>query len=118
MAGDILVAATTAAVVWQGRSIVIEQDVTLARAGHPILDAYGSMFVPLVITFDVDKDTDSTPPTAEPESTEADAETPADGTPDPKAVRAWAAEAGIEVSPKGKLPAAVVEQYQAAQQGA
>lgn len=30
---------------------------------------------------------------------------------DPAAVRAWAADAGIDVSPKGRVPASVVEAY-------
>lgn len=33
---------------------------------------------------------------------------------DPKAVRAWAAEQGIAVPPVGRVPASVVEQYNAA----
>ena len=32
---------------------------------------------------------------------------------DPAAVRAWAAAAGITVSPRGRIPASVIEQYQA-----
>ena len=37
------------------------------------------------------------------------------GEPDAKAVRAWAAENGIEVAPKGKISGDVIAQYQAAQ---
>ncbi len=33
---------------------------------------------------------------------------------DPKAVRAWAAANGHEVSPRGRIPASVVEQFRAA----
>lgn len=33
----------------------------------------------------------------------------------PKVVRAWAVEQGIEVNPTGRIPQAVVEQYDAAQ---
>lgn len=34
---------------------------------------------------------------------------------DPKAVRQWAAENGVEVSPRGRINAKVLEQYRAAQ---
>lgn len=37
-----------------------------------------------------------------------------DGARDGASIRAWAKEQGIEVSPRGKIPAAVVEQYRAA----
>ncbi len=33
---------------------------------------------------------------------------------DPKAVRAWAAENGVEVSPRGRIKADIVEKYRAA----
>ena len=33
---------------------------------------------------------------------------------DPKAVRAWAASNGIQVNPRGRIPAQVVEKFQAA----
>lgn len=39
----------------------------------------------------------------------------ADG-PDPKEVRAWAGEAGVEVNPTGRVPESVVDQFNAAQQ--
>ena len=34
--------------------------------------------------------------------------------PDPKAVRAWAEAHGVQVSGRGRIPASVIEQYQAA----
>jgi hypothetical protein len=34
--------------------------------------------------------------------------------PDPKVVRAWALESGLDVSTRGRIPASVVEQYNAA----
>lgn len=37
-----------------------------------------------------------------------------DGGTDPKAVRTWAKEQGIDVPARGRLPRSVVEQYQAA----
>lgn len=39
---------------------------------------------------------------------------PADAQVDAKAVRAWAAEQGIDVPPVGRVPASVIEQYHAA----
>jgi hypothetical protein len=41
--------------------------------------------------------------------------TRASGDIDPKAVRQWAAENGVEVSPRGRINAKVLEQYRAAQ---
>lgn len=37
-----------------------------------------------------------------------------DGQPDPKAVRAWAEEQGIEVKGRGRVPASLVAQFQEA----
>ena len=36
------------------------------------------------------------------------------GSPDPKDVRAWAQANGVEVSPRGRINSAVLEQYRAA----
>jgi type IV secretory pathway TrbF-like protein len=36
-------------------------------------------------------------------------------SPDPSAVREWAAEHGVELNPNGRLPMAVIEQYEEAQ---
>lgn len=36
------------------------------------------------------------------------------GAVDPRAVRAWAASNGVDLSPRGRIPAAVVERYRAA----
>lgn len=35
--------------------------------------------------------------------------------PDPKAVRSWAKEQGLDVNPRGRIPASLVEQYEKAQ---
>nr|WP_285636956.1 histone-like nucleoid-structuring protein Lsr2 [Actinoallomurus iriomotensis] len=43
---------------------------------------------------------------------------PAGDGPTPKEVRAWAAERGIECSPIGRVPQAIVDQYLAAKAGA
>lgn len=125
MAGSILVARKTAALVFGGRTVYIEQGVTLAREGHPILDAAGEMFEPVNVHFEVSEPpttvTEDEPP-ANPQSTAPPAaevpppaEPAAADQPAPKDVRAWAAEQGIEVPARGKLPDTLVEQYQAAQ---
>lgn len=100
MSDDIFVAKGGAAVILGDRRIVLHEGQTV-RAGHPLMEGREHLFEPFTVDFDLD-DT-ATPDVPEP-----------GGGPDPKTVRAWAAENGIEVSPKGKLPAAVVEQYLAA----
>lgn len=74
----------------------------------------------------VDRDVDVVEVTAlndaEPVHVDADpqaqqAEPTAPPEPKPADVRAWAAEQGIEVSPRGKLPADVVRQFQEARGG-
>ncbi|MGZ0231117.1 Lsr2 family DNA-binding protein [Streptomyces sp. CPS1] len=114
MAGDILVAKRTAALVWRGRQVIIKAGETFARAGHPILDVYGDEFEPVFVHFDVDDSGKSAPVeqrTTEPPKEEKQLAP----QPDPKAVRAWAADNGIDVPPRGKLPDHVVAQYLAAQ---
>lgn len=108
-----MVARQTASVIWEGQTLVIQGGVTTAREGHPILDAYRAEFEPLTVTFEVDGDpTPAAPPAqAAPAAPPAPAPAPAD-------VRVWAAEQGIEVSAKGKLPADVVDAYVAAHQEA
>ncbi len=95
--GTIFVAKDSVLGEFEGRPLYIHQGVTTVRAGHPLLSAFGDLFVPLRPTFEVEPE-----PEAMPE-------------PDPKDVRAWAKERGIEVPSRGALPAEVVEQYQAAQ---
>ena len=107
MSGDIFVARGGAVVVLGDRRIVLQEGQTV-RAGHPLMEGREHLFEPFTVDFEYDGTTQAAP---------ADTPEPAGG-PDPKAVRAWAAENGIEVSPKGKLPASVVEQYLAAHQEA
>lgn len=95
--GTIFVAKDSVLGEFEGQPLYIHQGVTTVRAGHPLLDTFGGLFVPLRPTFEVQSE-----PVAAPE-------------PDPKAVRAWAAENGVEVSAKGKIPADVNAAFQAAQ---
>jgi hypothetical protein len=48
-------------------------------------------------------------------STSSRSSAPAAADVDPRAVRAWAQENGVEVSPRGRISAKVIEQYRAAQ---
>lgn len=97
MSGEILVAKSTALVWVDGRQATVAAGRTTVRAGHPILEQYGDLFEPLRVDYEL-----------EPES-----EKPAE--PDAKTVREWAVANGITVPARGKLPADVIEQYQAAQ---
>ncbi|MEU8717484.1 histone-like nucleoid-structuring protein Lsr2 [Streptomyces sp. NPDC048663] len=127
----ILVATGSVLAEFDGRPLYIHQGVTTVREGHPLLEAFGGHFGPLTPTFEWteadqaarEQEAAGTPEEeAIPVEAEAVPSEPpgvSDGgsvppAPDPKDVRAWAAENGIEVSPKGKLPAGVIEQYQAA----
>lgn len=100
---------------------------TTAHADHPVVVNYPHLWRPLPINY----------PTyatggVVPADTEADLQTgevvlskgvqeaivaSMEETPEPSAknVRAWAAEAGIDVNAKGPIPADVVEQYKASQ---
>lgn len=120
MAGGIYVARKSAALVFAGKTVFVEQGVTLAREGHPILEAAGEMFEPAFVHFEVidDPEQPSTPEPSEPPAPvkpEDDTPPPAD-PPAAKDVRAWAKEKGIEVPARGALPEAVVAQYVAAHQ--
>lgn len=130
MSGDIYVARGGAVVVLGDKRIVLQEGQTV-RAGHPLMRGREHLFAPFTVDFEYDGQADDAADTENPPSQDDGTgriEQPDDpqhaGDPgaaeqpqvDAKAVRAWAADAGLEVSPKGKLPAAVVEQYLAAQQ--
>lgn len=120
--GTIFVATDSIHGEFEGRPLYLHQGVTTARDGHPVLAAFPGHFAPLRPTFEVGDG-----PEGEPET---ETTTPADTTPQapdsgdtppapaPKDVRAWAAEQGIDAPARGKLPDALVEQYQAAHQEA
>lgn len=94
-------AAESAAISMDGIPHMIEAGRTLAHADHDIVTACPSLWGPLKVHYSTEPET---PPVTEEQAPQ----------PDAKQVRAWAAEQGIEVSPKGKIPAEVYEQYQAA----
>lgn len=104
MAAEILMAAESAAVTLDdGIPYMIEGGRTLAHADHPIVTGCPNLWKPLQVHYSTDE------PVAP--------ETPQAVQPDPKAVRAWAADQGIDVPAKGRIPADVNEAYQAAHQG-
>lgn len=107
MSGEIFVA-KGGSVAFIGDKRVAFTEGQTVREGHPIMKGLEHLFEPFHVDFEVDE----TPAPKEPAKAEAPKE------PEAKAVRAWAAESGIEVPARGKLPAEVVEQYQAAQQEA
>lgn len=114
---DVYVATRTAVIIHDGRRETIRRGVTRVRAGHPLLDEHPDMFEVLTVHFDVE---DTRQREGEQRGAQDLKPTTADGTPekattpDAKKVREWAAEQGIEVSNRGKLPAEVVEAYQRA----
>lgn len=94
-------AAESAAITMDGIPHMIEAGRTLAHADHDIVTACPSLWQPLRVHYSTEPET---PAVAEAQASQ----------PDAKQVRAWAAAQGIEVPARGKLPAEVVEQYQAA----
>lgn len=112
--GTIFVATDSIHGAFEGRPVYLHKGVTTARAGHPVLAAFADHFVPLRPTFEVEAE----PEGAAEDGAVSEATPPPAAAPAPAEVRAWAAEQGIEVSAKGKLPADVVDAYVAAHQGA
>lgn len=54
MTDDILVASRTEYVMVDGQQVVVRKGMTTARAGHPVIEAGGDLFVPLVPDFEVE----------------------------------------------------------------
>ncbi|MFJ1653513.1 histone-like nucleoid-structuring protein Lsr2 [Streptomyces sp. NPDC088337] len=143
MAGEILVAKVSASVIHGGRTIILTAGKTTVRAGHALLTGREHMFMPLHVDYDVEDsgepgddsggepegamaqtmrasvapdDTEAAPEDAESEPEQAPEPEPEPAPrPDAKTVRAWAAENGVDVPARGKIPDSVYEQYQAAQ---
>lgn len=98
----IVIARTSARVGLDGVVHRVRRGSTLAHADHPIVRENPDLWKPLPVDFDV-----------EPAPAPAPAVV-AEVVPSPKDVRAWAAEAGVEVPARGKLPDDVIAAYQAA----
>lgn len=107
MPDDIFVARESAIVHFNGAAVTLAAGRTTARKGHPILNGREALFEPLRVDFDLGQADDSD--ADEPDAPKAD-----EPKVDAKVVRAWAAEQGIDVPARGKLPADLVERYQAA----
>lgn len=127
---EIMIAVRPGTVYLDGRRRMVRKGRTTAHSTHPIVTQHPKLWAPLKVDYaspEADSDLTeyldavNTAVTDLAERTQIPPHlvpgTPA-GTPDVDnaAVREWAAHNGIEVSPKGKIPAAVVEQYRAAQQ--
>lgn len=116
MAGQILVAKTSAAFSFDGKSVILSAGRTTVREGHPILEGREALFEPMKVDFELDSEAPDDPPPVETPPTSDPVEPPADQRPVTAAeVRAWAANNGIDVPAKGRLPEAVMDQYLAAQ---
>lgn len=77
MPGGILVARDSSLVTFEGREVYIIAGTTTVREGHPILDSYGEMFVPLVPSYEVEAQSAPTPPAPKPEPPKPAAKDPA-----------------------------------------
>lgn len=102
---NILVANTNAAIVHDGQSVMLHRGRTHVRAGHPILAGREHMFEQLHVDYDVEQ---ATAAPGEKRSVTLPAVNPP-----ASAVRAWAAEHGIDVPAQGRLSTEIVAQYQA-----
>lgn len=105
---EILMAAESAAVTLDdGIPHMIEAGRTMAHADHPIVTGCPSLWQPLKVHYS----TDEPEPEPEPDASK-------ESQPDAKAVRAWAAEQGIEAPARGKLPDSITQAFLKASQGA
>lgn len=86
-----------------GRRTTVRKDKTRVSADHELVSRYPDMFRQAAdgLAFGVVTRDDKPEPTPEPEPESIDS----------KAVRAWAAENGIDVPKRGKIADAVVEAY-------
>jgi len=119
VSGEVLVARDNGSVTVDGRRVRIIRGRTLAHADSWIAKSRPQLWRPVRLDFTA---ADAAPPApAEPDPeppapvVEADLE-PSAPKPPAKDVRAWAKDAGVDVPASGPIPAAVVEQYQAAHQ--
>lgn len=109
---ELLVAKTNAVVQYRGKRIVLRKGATVAESGADIVRDRPHMWEPLKVDFPASKSAaPSTPPVEQ--TTAAPGEQR--DIPSTKTVRDWAREHGYDVPIRGKLPADVIEAYQAAQ---
>lgn len=103
-AQPVFVARSTFVTMVDGKRVTVHKNKTRVSADHELVARYPDSFrqADEGLRFDV--------------VTREDEPAPASG-PDTKAVRAWAAEQGIEVPKRGRIADAVVEAYTAAHEG-
>lgn len=108
-AQPVYVARKTFVTLIDGKRVTVHKDKTRVSADHELVARYPGKFRQADdgLAFGVVTRDDKPEPTPEPEPT----------GPDSKAVRAWAAENGIDVPKRGKIADAVVEAYTAAHEG-
>lgn len=116
---EILMAVGTGTIDTDGGRIVVKKGVTTAHAGHPLVRRFPHLWAPIKVDYpwsDVEPDQGDPgePDPGEDDGDQGEAEDDGDPAAERAAIRAWAAEQGIEVSPHGKIPASVVDAYQAA----
>lgn len=102
---QIMIAAKTGTVTLDGQRRMVRKGVTTAHAGHELVDRYPHLWQPIQVHYPVDEPDDDEPSPVDP---------PADDEPSPATVRAWAKDQGIDVPPRGRVPAEVIEQYRQA----
>lgn len=100
---EIVIATRTGELRVGGHRYMLRRGKTTAHANHPAVLAYPHAWTPIPVTLRMPE------PDGDGQS-QGDAERRA-------AIRAWAAKQGIEVSPRGKIPQTVVDQYKAAHRG-
>lgn len=102
---QVLIARTTFIAMVDGRRVLVKKGKTRVLADHDLATSHPESFKPADVQFGVvTRDEDKHEP-------------PAETAPDSKAVRAWAAENGIDVPKRGKISDAVVEAYTKAHEG-
>lgn len=99
----VFVARKTFVTILDGNRTTVRKDKTRVSADHELVARYPDHFRPADAGLAFAVVTRDDAPAPEPE--------PAETGPDSKAVRAWAAENGIDVPKRGKVPDAVVEAY-------
>jgi hypothetical protein len=94
-----------------GKRRMVRKGRTTAHSDHPIVTEHRKLWVRLAVDYPTEVDPAQTPARADQDSPadDLDQDSPALRA----AIRRWAAEVGIEVSPRGRIPDAVRDKYRA-----